>query len=62
LNHQVRGHGPVREVAYPAQIGAALGGQGLDHAHRRLDDRVLDAEEGLDSILQRRNTAGLEEH
>jgi hypothetical protein len=33
LNHQVRGHGPVRELANPEQIGAAVGGQGLDHAH-----------------------------
>jgi hypothetical protein len=33
LDHQVRGNGPVGELAHPAQIGAPLGGQGLDHAH-----------------------------
>jgi hypothetical protein len=71
LDHEVRGNGPVGQLAYPAQIGAALRGQGLDHAHaaalgdgggefgardeghRRLDHRVPNSEQGLNSIPHR---------
>ena len=32
LDHQVGRHGPVGELAHPVQVGAAFGGQRLDHA------------------------------
>ena len=68
LDHQIGRDWPVGELAHPVQVGAAFGGQRLDHAqaatlgdgsgqfgsrdirHGRLDDGVLDVEQGLDAV------------